>query len=153
MRALTLGILTAALALPPAAGSAADAVVTRPDNFGEDLAFIDGYLTLTWPDYYRVERPVERGHEFGLDSVYVGRYDVNGDGQAELFVHVQFVGLCGSAGCPTYVFERQAGEWTRVSAMSGDPSMGVWIDPDSRYKSVFSYYAGFRWTGETYRVP
>ena len=149
-RLLTWGIVTTALVFPLAAGFAADAVVTRRDNFGEDLAFIDRYLSLNWPEYYRAEGLVERGHEFALDDVYVGRYDVNGDGQAELFVHIQFVGLCGSAGCPTHAFERQAGEWAKVSAMSGDPSMDVWVGPDTSYRTVFSYYGGFRWTGEIY---
>ena len=81
----------------------------------------------------------------------MGRYDVNGDGQAELFVHVQYVGLCGSGGCPTYVFERKNGEWANVSRIVGDPYMDVWVDPDTGYKTVFSYYSGLRWTGERYQ--
>ncbi len=147
-RLLTLGIV--ATGLPAVSGLAGERVVTLRDNFGEDLAFINHYLTSTWSDYYRSEGPLEHGHKFALDSVYVGRYDVNGDGRAELFVHVQFIGLCGSAGCPTYVFERRNGEWTKVSEVDGDPSMPVWVDPESGYKTVYSSYNGLRWTGETY---
>ena len=67
-RLLTWGIVTTALVFPLAAGFAADAVVTRRDNFGEDLAFIDRYLSLNWPEYYRAEGLVERGHEFALGA-------------------------------------------------------------------------------------
>ena len=85
--------LAAVLVMLVAPSLSADEVVTQRDNFGEDLAFIDRYLVRTWPEYYRAEGPVERGFEFGRDDVYIGRYDVNGNGQAELFLHIQFVGL------------------------------------------------------------
>ena len=150
-RLLTWGIIAATLLFPVASGFGAERVVTRRDNFGEDLRFVDQYLGLTWPEYYRTQAPVEVGFEFSLDDVYVGRYDVNGDGQAELFVHVQYVGLCGSGGCPTYVFERKNGEWANVSRIVGDAYMDVWVDPDTGYKTVFSYYSGLRWTGERYQ--
>ena len=32
---------------------AADEVVTRRDNFGPDMAFVEEFLSLNWPEYYR----------------------------------------------------------------------------------------------------
>ena len=88
-RLLARSTVAAILLLGVAPSLSADEVVTQRDNFGEDLAFIDRYFSRIWPEYYRAEGPLERGFEFGRDDVYVGRYDVNGDGRSELFVHFE----------------------------------------------------------------
>ena len=132
---------------------AADQIVMRRDNFGADLAFIDGFLKRSWTYEYRPEEPLGDYPELTLDRVDVGRYDVNGDGEAELFVHVGFVVACGTVGCPVYFFERENGDWVEVddvSGMMGGPSMDIWSDPVTGYTNVLSYFAGFRWTGEDY---
>ena len=56
-RLLTWGIIAATLLFPVASGFGAERVVTRRDNFGEDLRFVDQYLGLTWPEYYRTQAP------------------------------------------------------------------------------------------------
>ena len=128
----------------------ADEVVIRSDNFGPDFAFVDEFLSLNWPEYYRPERPIDGVPEITLDDVNIGRYDVDGDGEAELFLHIRYVRFCGTAGCPTYVFERNEGVWTKVSGMTGGRRMRVWTDPETGYNTVYGDISGFRWTGEVY---
>lgn len=48
--------------------------------------------------------------EFGsLDKVrfFDANYDLNGDGKAEVIVHVAGPEICGTGGCPTLVFTPQ----------------------------------------------
>lgn len=132
----------------------------RRDNFGQDLAFIERHLREEWPYSYEVE-PGEGVDLLTRDEVFVGRYDVNGDGRDELFVHAQV--SCGSVGCVTYIFEKINGEWTSIKGLAeisvlGDTridgewvvAMEVWTDPETGDKNVFSEYAGFLWTGGAY---
>ena len=109
-------IVAVALTLPAASPLSADQVVLRGDNFGQDLAFIDRFLGEEWSYSYGVE-PGEGVDLLTLDDVFVGRYDVNGDGQDELFV--QAMVSCGSVGCPTYVFEQIDGHWAEIAGVSG----------------------------------
>ncbi len=139
----------AVLAVPAIAD---ESVSMERDNFGEDLAFIDGFLKRSWGHYYKPDEPLD-WPELTLDRVSVGRYDANGDGRAELFVNVGYGPLCGTVGCPTHVFEKKDGEWVEVdgvSGMMGDSTMNVWVDPATGHRSILSYYAGFRWTGQGY---
>ena len=68
---------------------------------------------------------------------------------------------CGSVGCPTAVFEKKDGEWetlfSDISVLGHERVDGevvnfleVWRNPDTSHRTVFSEYAGFRWTGERY---
>ena len=132
---------------------AADQIVMRRGNFGADFAFIDSFLKRNWPNEYRPEEPLGDWPELTLANIDVGRHDVHGDGQVELFVHVGFVLECGTVGCPVYFFERSKGGWVEVddvSGLMGGPSMEVWTDPETGFKNIISYYAGFRWNGEAY---
>ena len=153
VRGVLFWAIIGALFVAPLAPAIADEkVLMRRDNFGQDLAFIDSFLKRSWPHYYKRNEPLD-WPELTLDRVSVGRYDVNGDGQSELFMNVGYGPLCGTVGCPTHVFAKRDGEWVEVdhvSGMMGDSSMDVWVDPLTGHRTVFSYYAGFRWTGEAY---
>ena len=132
---------------------AADQVVMQQGNLGADFAFIDSFLKRNWPNEYRPEEPLGDWPELTLANVDIGRYDVDGDGQVELFVHIGFVLECGTVGCPVYFFKRSESGWVEVddvSGMMGGPSMEVWTEPETGFKSIISYYAGFRWTGDAY---
>ena len=161
------GALCGALAAALLAGTvtpayAAERVVMRLDNLRQDVAFIDSYLKRNWPHYYKPNEPLD-WPELTLDRVLVGRYDVNADGRSELFVYLAYGPFCGTAGCPTHVFEGKHGEWSEIEAVSGFMALGtrsidgawvqvldVWTDPASGYKSVFSTLSGLRWTGTEY---
>ena len=159
MNRVILGVVVAlASALPLASPFAAERVVMSGGNFGENFAFIDRYLRIRWQDSYGVE-PEEGTELLTLDEVFVGRHDINNDLQDELFVHMEV--SCGSVGCPTAVFEKRDGEWEKlfsnISVLGHERVDGelvyfldVWNDPDTGHRSVFSYFAGFRWTGERY---
>ena len=51
-------------------------------------------------------------------------------------------------------FTRESGGTLHVVVMGvnriGKTEFDVWVDPDTSYRTVFSYYGGFRWTGEIY---
>ena len=136
-----------------ASALAADEIVMRRDNFSADLAFIDSFLKRNWPREYRPEEALVGGWpELTLGRVEVGRYDVDDDGQVELFVRIEYGPECGSVGCPIAVFKKMGRDWTEVAGVSGfmGGTMNVWTDPDTGHKNVLSEYAGFRWTGEAY---
>ena len=156
--AITFPLVALALAMSIASSHADERVIMRRDNFGQDFAFIDRYLRQTWPRHYGTDEPAA-GLELTRDRIWIGRYDVNDDGRDELFV---FMGIsCGSVGCPTAVFEKRNAEWENIFSdisVLGHRRIGgafvyfleVWRNPDTGYKTVFSYYAGFRWTGGRY---
>ena len=157
-RFILAALVLLAAALPLASPLAGEEVVMSRGNFGEDFAFIDGYLKVRWRNSYGVE-PEEGVDLLTLDEVFVGRHDVNDDRQDELFVNMEV--SCGSVGCPTAVFEKKDGEWEKISSnisVLGHKRvdggfvhyLDVWTDPSTGYKTVFSYYAGLRWTGEGY---
>ena len=162
-RATLCGFLAAAfVGISAAPASAAEQVVMWLDNFGEDFAFIDSFLERSWPHHYKPDEPLD-WPELSLDRVLVGRYDVNGDGQHELFTYIAYSPFCGTVGCPTHVFERRRGAWSEIDAVSGFHALGtrsmdgawvqvldVWTDPASGHNSVFSTFAGLRWTGAEY---
>lgn len=157
-RVITFSLVALALAMSVTSSHADERVIMRRDNFGQDFAFIDRYLRQTWLRHYGTEEPAA-SLELTPDRIWIGRYDVNGDGRDELFV---FMGIsCGSVGCPTALFEKQDTEWKRLFSdisVLGDGRVDgelvyfleVWRNPDTGYKTVFSEYAGVRWTGEGY---
>ena len=161
VRALCASIVLA-FAMVVDAGTAfgGERVLLLRNNLGSESAFIDRFLADSFPESYKANE------EFGsvwltLDDLLVGRYDVHGDGQAELFVYIAHPAWCGTAGCDLYVFENKDGAW--VKAIHDGPQAArereegktvdylfVWTDPETGYKTVYTSNAGFRWTGERY---
>ena len=124
-RVVLCGFLVAALVVVSAEPAiAAEQVVMRLDNFGEDLSFVDGFLRRSWPQHYKPDEPLE-WPELTLDRVLVGRYDVNGDGRRELFAYIAYAPFCGTVGCPTHVFEGRRGAWSEIEAVSGFMAPGT----------------------------
>ena len=62
------GIVGVALVVAVVSAFAAERVVLRRDNFGEDLAFIDSFLKRSWPSEYRPEGPL--GSDARVDARY-----------------------------------------------------------------------------------
>ena len=85
------------------------------------------------------------------NSLFVGRHDINGDGQPELFVYVYDFGWCGVVGCPTVVFERKNGQWTSLAELTvtqdGYVNMVVYArkEPGLKYLTLYSGYYAYRW--------
>ena len=163
MRKLVAGLLLATLvAIGAAPVSADETLQLRRGNLGNDLDFIDKFLKVLEPDFYRPTKDFGEGfREMTLDDIYVGRFDVNGDDVEELFVFVYYSTWCGKTGCNMHVFERGGGDWVEVVYARPYPraqeddgqrvyGLSVWTDPETGYKTVYASSSGFRWTGERY---
>lgn len=58
--------------------------------------------------------PIER------DASYA-EVDINGDGVKELFVQMDDISWCGSAGCTTFVYQRTGRSWKEICRFIGYP--------------------------------
>ena len=94
-------------------------------------------------------------------EAHVGRYDINGDGVAELFVRPGFdVGFCGAWACQILVYARRTEGWVEIGGLTGVASgppgpdqyelVYVWRDPTTGHRTVFVFHDGLRWTGTGY---
>lgn len=100
---------------------ASDFVIMRPGDVGEDGPFFEELLqqtrkqcgceTCTCPDLEKRD-------------LYIGRYDLNGDGVEELFV--VFSRSCGTAGCENPIYQKRHGTWVEIAGLDG----GGWISPE-----------------------
>lgn len=95
----------------------------RPGNVGEDAPFFEDLLRRT-----RKECGGETCTcaELELRNLYIGRYDLNGDGVAELFVVFSYTAFCGTAGCENPIFPKRRGRWVEIAGLDG----GGWISPE-----------------------
>ena len=157
-----MGALVASvLAAGAASASADEKLLLHRGKVGIDLDFIDQFLQVLEPDFYKPKTDLGGLREMTLDDIYVGRYDVNGDQVEELFVFVYYSTWCGKTGCNLHVFAKEGGDW--VEAISARPSpwigeyegervysLNVWTDPETGLKTVWTSSSVFRWTGERY---
>ena len=157
-----MGALVASvLAACAASASADEKLFLHRGKVGVDLQFIDRFLQVLEPDFYKPKADLVGLREMTLDDIYVGRYDVNGDQVEELFVFVYYSTWCGKTGCNLHVFAKEGGDW--VEAISARPSpwieeyeggrayyLIVWTDPETGIKTVWTPSSGFRWTGERF---
>ncbi len=109
-------------------------------DFGPDRALVERLVAET-------SGPEEFVRNMGL--VGIGRYDVNVDGQFELFVHL-YRWLGCAVDCPLRIFEGSPGARIEVAALHTYKMLDVWIDPASGYKTVFDRNEGLRWNGTDY---
>lgn len=103
---------------------ASDFVIMRQGEVGEDRAFLEAWL-----------EPIRAGcidcepcgcDRLSVDELYIGRYDINGDGQPELFVVIGSSYFCGTAGCENPIFQKRNGHWVELTGLDG----GGWIGSD-----------------------
>lgn len=85
-------------------------------------------------------------------NVSVGRFDLDGDGQYELFVAYRHPYFCDGAGCRNPVFQWRKGKWRQIAALDGGwwwrPEY-IWVlgkhrGPDG-YPTLLGRHMGVRW--------
>ena len=148
-------------------GLAAPVEADDPVTFAEGNLFGDDWEQFTV--YLEAQHPLivnEVSEEQGLNreaalefirkyDMYVGRFDINGDGVEELFVTIFHGYVCGTAGCETVVFERKQGAWHALTSLSaviafGLPMLYVSDEAIGGYRTLYSDYDGLRWNGKEY---
>ena len=115
-------------------GVLAAVLITAVVRAEEKIAFKkDGFSDAEWVgvrEYFLAEHPFlikfvaedqTAGKEQALDIIrrdilYVGRFDLNDDGSAELLVYVMHGYECGSAGCNTIILEKRDGLWEEIGS-------------------------------------
>ena len=134
--------------------SADERIVLQRGNFGPDREFIEQYVVGKYRGY----------GEFKSDKVdpsrlYIGRYDLNGDGVEELFVRISYGFVCGTVGCETVIFEKTSIGWTELSILYVSHFgtvrqiyLNVADESSTGYKTIYSVYDGLRWDGKKYVV-
>lgn len=124
-------------------------LILKRGNLGPDHAFIRSFLDSELQPSGRASRS---------DMAYVGRTDLNKDGQAELFVFVAHTAFCGSVGCETHIFEKSGQGWKELTQLMvlegstdgpGQASLST-KDEGLKYLTLYSYYYGLRWNGKEY---
>lgn len=174
-------LVALALVLQGASAQADEAIPPAYGGLGDDQASVAAFLRdhPVLGRYFSASADrAKTGHEFSIDDIRVGRYDVNDDGKPELFLLVTKGVFCGTAGCPAYILTRKRNGWDLLATlyvanqMAGnhDVLFGAWrgmsgkvyddkirqyVDVsipaiNKRYRTLYSAYWGVRWTGSAY---
>ena len=140
------------LSLAPNVVAADERIVLQRGNFGTDREFIERYVV----GKYSVYGEFNAG-KVDPSRLYIGRYDLNGDGVEELLVRISYGFVCGTVGCETVIFQRTAGTWKELSSLSvshvgtvGQIYLNVTGERTTGYKTIYSEYYGLKWNGKEY---
>ncbi len=132
--------------------SADERIVLQRGNFQTDRDFIEQYVVGKYSGY----------GEFKSDKVdpsrlYIGRYDLNGDGVEELLVRISYGFVCGTVGCETVIFQKTARTWRELSSLSVSHVgtvrqiyLNVTVESTTGYKTIYSEFYGLKWNGKEY---
>lgn len=78
----------------------------------------------------------------------MGRFDLNGDGVAELFVSNHHSAFCGSIGCEYIIFEKRDGVW---HTLGGGPLVVLVMEESvCGHRSLKGTDGIYRWDGKEY---
>ena len=117
----------------------------KPGDFGAEEEFIGRFV---FEQYERDEiyvSPYKRER-----NIHVGRFDLNGDGVAELFISNQHSAWCGSIGCGDTIFEKRGGYWHNIG---GGPLVErVMEESVCGYRSLKGTDGIYRWNGRYYGI-
>ena len=116
----TLGTALAALMIAATRAAASDVVILRPGDVGEEREFFESLLEKARAECFC---------NFQMTNFWVGRFDINDDGQYELFVSYENSPFCGTAGCTNPIFQLQNGRWQEIAGLDGGRSAVGGIDP------------------------
>ena len=139
---IILAFLAAILPYPVGAEGYVD---FQPHYKGKEVAFVKKY-------FYNICECKDLFVQGNLDMSYVevGFYDVNDDGEAELFARIGGTGwTCGTSGCMTFIFEQKSGVWSFIGEMMVN-SLSVSDEKIKGYRTLYSWPVGARWGGEEY---
>ena len=145
-----LGILLFSLA--PNVVSADERIVLQRGSFGTDREFIEQYVVGKYSGYGEF-----KSNKVDPSRLYIGRYDLNGDGVEELLVRISYGFVCGTVGCETVIFQKIAGTWRELSSLSVSHVgtvrqiyLNVTGENTTGYKTIYSEYYGLKWNGKEY---
>ena len=157
-------LLTAAVLTSAAVSVHADERIpfARGGLKGGDWAFFRNYLLAEYPLIVKDVSEVQ-----GLDRdgaleymrrlmLYNARHDITGDGSPELFVTVESIGVCGTSGCDTFIFEIGPNGWrdlTSISVMISirvGPELFLSDEVIDGYRTMYGEFYGLRWNGKLY---
>ena len=115
----------------------------KPGDFGNESEFLDRFV------FEEYERDQVYITAYSRErNIYVGRYDVNGDGVTEIFVFNTHSSWCGSAGCDTDIFERVGDDWRDIGG--GLLATNVMDESVCGYRSLKGVDGIYRWNGKEY---
>ena len=132
--------------------SADERIVLQRGNFGTDREFIEQYVVGKYRGYGEF-----KAGKVDLSRLYIGRYDLNGDGVEELLVRISYGFVCGTVGCETVIFEKTSVGWRELSSLSvshvgtvKEIYINVTVESTTGYKTIYSENYGLRWNGKEY---
>ena len=136
---------TLALALGPSGAAVAEWVKMTPGDFGAESEFLDRFVFEEYEKGEIYSSPYSRER-----NIHVGRFDLNGDGVAELFVFNSHSSWCGSAGCSTHIFEVTGNGWRDIGG--GPLVVNVANESVCGYRSLKGSDGIYRWNGAYYGI-
>ena len=132
--------------------SADERIVLQRGNFQTDRDFIEQYVVAKYRGYGEF-----KSDKVDPSRIYIGRYDLNGDGVEELLVRISYGFVCGIVGCETVIFQKTAGTWRELSSLSVSHVgtvrqiyLNVTVESTTGYKTIYSEYYGLKWNGKEY---
>ena len=142
------------LLLAPNLVSADERIVLQRGDFQTDRDFIEQYVVGKYSVYGEF-----KSNKVDPSRLYIGRYDLNGDGVEELLVRISYGFVCGTVGCETVIFEKTSGRWRKLSILYVSHFgtvkqiyLNVAEESSIGYKTIYSVYDGLRWDGKKYVV-
>ncbi len=142
------------LSLAPNVVSAHERIVLQRGNFGTDRDFIEQYVVGKYSGYGEF-----KAGKVDPSRLYIGRYDLNGDGVEELLVRISYGFVCGTVGCETVIFEKTTVGWRELSSLPVSHVgtvrqiyLNVIVKSTTGYKTIYSENYGLRWNGKKYVV-
>ena len=154
--ALLVTLLCLGAAVAPRSALAMDVVTLRRGDLGRETDFLRKYVRDARDSYHHTRRP---GYPRTKD-LYVGRFDLNGDDQYELFLFLDPPGDNGTAPLFAEIYQKVAGNWTAIGIV---PPIGrgrtctIEISEERihGWRTILGYEYGLRfgaWTEEHIRL-
>lgn len=84
------------------------------NTFEKERAFANEYYKRVYGELTEEEKSSPDYNELYKLGIGIGTYDLNGDGNQEVFVYFQQYGLCTAHGCFLYVFKNVNGEYQEM---------------------------------------
>lgn len=130
------------------AAQADNKIVLKSGNTQSDSEFIFNYFAI-----------INSPYEISNKDIFVGRHDLNDDGEEELFVLIYHFAYCGTVGCNTIIFQKVNGVWKSLAEFSvyapGKTSWGeVYLyakQEGQEYKTIYGKPENLRWDRGDYR--
>lgn len=115
---------------------------------GEQRDITDLVMAL-WQPYYNTNAE----HAFGRDNLRAGRFDLDGDGQAELILMIDAEGWEADPGDPFVIARWTQGHWIPVGWGWGDQdSVFAAEEIQGGWRTVVTNSEILRWTGREYQI-